>query len=266
MSLPLADRVAVVTGASRGVGKGIALGLGEAGATVYVTGRTIEEGTAPWPGTIGATAEAVSALGGRGVAVRCDHHDDAAIAALFTQVQAEHGRLDVLVNNVYSIPGLETPGDVPFWELPFEVWDHIHTVGLRAHFVASRAAAPLMIAQGRGLIVNVSSVGGARYLFNVAYGAAKAALERLAADMAHELRPYGVAALSIRPSMVATERTRATAHLWTNRPTPEPAQSPRFAGRAVAALTADPAVMAKTGQALEVADLAAEYGFVDPGD
>jgi dehydrogenase/reductase SDR family protein 1 len=182
MTLPLAGKVAVVTGASRGVGRGIALGLGEAGATVYVTGRTVEEGAAHWPGTIGATAEAVSALGGRGIAVRCDHRDDAAIAALFAQVEAEQGRLDVLVNNVYSIPGLETPGGVPFWELPLDVWDHIHTVGLRAHFVASRCAAPRMIAQGSGLIVNVSSAGGARYLFNVAYGAAKAALERLAAD------------------------------------------------------------------------------------
>src|SRR5438045_8545830 len=157
MTLPLAGKVAVVTGASRGVGKGIARGLGEAGATVYVTGRTVEEGVAPWPGTIGATAEAVSALGGRGVAVRCDHHDDAAFAALFARVQAEQGRLNVLVNNVYSLPGLETPGGVPFWELPLEVWDHIHTVGLRAHFVASRCAAPLMVAQQRGLIVNVSS-------------------------------------------------------------------------------------------------------------
>ncbi len=266
MALPLAGRVAVVTGASRGVGKGIALGLGEAGATVYVTGRTVEEGAAHWPGTIGATAEAVSALGGRGVAVRCDHRDDAAIAALFARIQADEGRLDVLVNNVYSIPGLETPGGVPFWELPLEVWDHIHTVGLRAHFVASRCAAPLMIARSSGLIVNVSSAGGARYLFNVAYGAAKAALERLAADMAHELRPHGVAALSIRPAMVATERTRATPHLWTSRPTPEPPQSPRFAGRAVAALAADPDVLAKSGRALEMVALAAEYGFTDPGD
>jgi dehydrogenase/reductase SDR family member 1 len=266
MRLPLAGKVAVVTGASRGVGKGIALALGEAGATVYVTGRTVEEGAAHWPGTIGATAEAVGALGGRGIAVRCDHRDDAAIEALIAHVRAEQGRLDVLVNNVYSIPGLETPGGVPFWELPLEVWDHIHTVGLRAHFVASRSAAPLMITRQSGLIVNVSSAGGARYLFNVAYGTAKAALERLAADMAHELRPHGVAALSIRPAMVATERTRSTPHLWTNRPLPQPAQSPRFAGRAVAALAADPAVLAKTGQALEVADLAAAYGFVDPGD
>src|ERR687886_981370 len=153
----LKGRVALVTGASRGVGRGIALGLGEAGATVYVTGRTVEEGAAHWPGTIGATAEAVTALGGRGIAVRCDHRDDAAIAALFAQVQAEQGRLDVLVNNVYSIPGLETPGGVPFWELPLDVWDHIHTAGLRAHFVASRCAAPLMIGRGSGLIVNVSS-------------------------------------------------------------------------------------------------------------
>lgn len=264
MALPLAGKVAVVTGASRGVGKGIALGLGEAGATVYVTGRTVEEGAAPWPGTIGATAAAVTALGGKGIAVRCDHRDDAAIAALFERVAAEQGRLDVLVNNVYSLPGRETPGGVPFWELPLEVWDHLHQVGLRAHFVASRCAAPLMLRQRSGLIVNVSSVGATRYLFNAAYGAAKAALERLAADMAEELRPYGVAALSIRPSQVATERTLATPQLWgEGRPTAS-VQSPRFAGRAVAALAADPNVLARSGRAWDVAALAAEYGFTDP--
>ena len=266
MPLPLAGKVAVVTGASRGVGKGIALELGAAGATVYVTGRTIQEGTAPWPGTIGATAEAVTALGGRGIAVRCDHRDDAAIAALFRQVRDEQGRLDVLVNNVYSIPGLETPGGVPFWELPLDVWEHIHTVGLRAHFIASRHAAPIMIEQASGLIVMVSSAGGVRYLFNAAYGAAKAALERLAVDMAQELRPHGVAALSIRPSMVASERVKSTPHLWTGpRPTVE-VQTPRFAGRAVAALAADPNVLARSGHAHEVAALAQEYGFTDPGD
>jgi dehydrogenase/reductase SDR family member 1 len=264
---PLAGQVAVVTGASRGAGKGIALELGAAGATVYLTGRTVEEGAAPWPGTIGATAAAVTAAGGRGIAVRCDHRDDAAIAALFTQVQAEQGRLDVLVNNVYSVPGLETPGGMPFWELPLDVWDHIHTVGLRAHFIASRHAAPLMIARGRGLIVMVSSAGATRYLFNPVYGAAKAGLERLAADIAQDLRPHGVAALSIRPSMLATERTRATPHLWVEgrRPTPT-VQTPRFAGRAVAALAADPRLLEKSGQAHEVAALAAEYGFTDPGE
>jgi dehydrogenase/reductase SDR family protein 1 len=266
MALPLAGRVAVVTGASRGVGKGIARELGAAGATVYLTGRTVEEGTAPWPGTIGATAEAVTAAGGRGIAVRLDHRDDAAVAALFERVRAEQGRLDVLVNNVYSIPGLETPGGIPFWELPLDVWEHIHTVGLRAHFIASRGAAPIMVAQGSGLIVMVSSVGGVRYLFNAAYGPAKAGLERLAVDMAQELRPHGVAALSIRPSMIASERTKSTPHLWTtDRPTRE-VQSPRFAGRAVAALAADPNVLARTGRAWEVAALAEEYGFADPGD
>jgi dehydrogenase/reductase SDR family member 1 len=274
MAQPLAGKVAVVTGSSRGVGKGIALELGAAGATVYVTGRTVQEGTAHWPGTIGATAEAVTALGGHGIAVRCDHRDDAAIAALFRQVRDEQGRLDVLVNNVYSIPGLETPGGVPFWELPLDVWEHIHTVGLRAHFIASRHAAPIMIEQRAtrdtgsvaGLIVMVSSAGGVRYLFNAAYGAAKAALERLAVDMAQELRPHGVAALSIRPSMVASERVKSTPHLWTGpRPTVE-VQSPRFAGRAVAALAADPSVLDKSGRAHEVAALAQEYGFTDPGD
>ena len=246
--------------------------LGAAGATVYVTGRTVESGAAPWPGTIHETAEAVTRLGGRGIAVPCDHRDDEAVAALFQQVQAERERLDLLVNNVYWVPGTNTPRGIPFWELPVESWDQPHQVGLRSHYVASRFAAPLMVAQGAtrdtgsvaGLIVNISSAGGAGYRFNVAYGVLKAAVERLAADVAHELRPYGVAAVALRPGNVRTERVLANP--WAgDRPGPgDGRESPRFVGRAVAALAADPRILERTGQVFTTAELARAYGFADP--
>ena len=170
----LSGKVAVVTGASRGIGKGIALGLAEAGATVYVTGRTVKEGSAPLPGTIGATAEEVDRLGGKGIAVQVDHADDAQIEALFKQVKREQGGLDILVNNVFKVP--DNPvwqGD--FWTHPVSIWDDMVGIGLRAHYVASRFAVPLMLGQREpGLIVNVSSRGAAGYTFSVAYGVGKA--------------------------------------------------------------------------------------------
>lgn len=265
MGAELAGRVALVTGSSRGIGKGIALALGALGATVYVTGRSVREGRAAWPGTVGATAREIDRLGGTGVAVPCDHGDDAAVARLFEQVRAEQGRLDVLVNNVYAVPGLETPNGIPFWELPVEVWDSIHRVGLRSHYVASRFAAPLMLAQRSGLIVNVSSMGGAHYLFNTPYGVGKAAVERLAADLAHELRPFGIAALAIRPAAVHTERTLANPPSGDTSLMPAERQSTAFVGQAVAALAADSRIMAKSGMVLTVADIAREYGFMDTG-
>ncbi len=260
----LKDHVAIVTGASRGIGKGIALELGAAGATVYVTGRTVERGAAPWPGTIHETADTVTGLGGRGIAVPCDHRDDDAAAALFQRVQAEQGRLDLLVNNVYWVPGTNTPRGIPFWELPVESWDQPQQVGLRSHYVASRLAAPLMVARGRGLIVNISSAGGAGYRFNVAYGVLKAAVERLAADVAHELRPYGVAAVALRPGNVRTERVLANP--WgDDRPGPgDGRESPRFVGRAVVALATDPRILEATGRVFSTAELARAYGFGDP--
>jgi dehydrogenase/reductase SDR family protein 1 len=254
---PLAGQIAVVTGASRGVGKGAALGLGEAGATVYVTGRTIEGGRIP--GTVAETAEAVTALGGRGVPVVCDHADDAQTKALFDRVMAECGRIDILVNNAFAIPEGRLHG--PFWELPIDQWDTMHTVGLRSHFVASVFAAPAMIAAKRGLIVNVSSFGAKIYAISVAYGSGKAALDRMSRDMGRELLPHGVCAVSLWPGIVKTERLQIE---------PErlgfdakAGESPQFTGRAIAALAADPNRLDKSGQALVVAELAEEYGFTD---
>lgn len=218
-SRPLHGRVAVVTGASRGVGKGIAEGLGEAGATVYVTGRTVEAGRAVGglPGSIGETAELVTRLGGRGLAVRCDHRDDAQVEALFRRIEDEQGRLDLLVNNAWG--GYErfydgtpfNPG--PFWEQPRSLWDAMHVSGVRAHYVASCLAAPLLIASPAGLVVFVSSYAGRAFVPPVAYGVAHAAIDRMAADMAVELRPHGVAAVSLYPGLVRTEAVlRAAEH------------------------------------------------------
>ncbi|MGH0032912.1 MAG: SDR family NAD(P)-dependent oxidoreductase [Myxococcota bacterium] len=257
----LAGRVAVVTGASRGIGKGCALELGAAGASVYVTGRTVDEGGAPLPGTIGATADEVGAGGGRGVAVRCDHRDDAQVEALFARVDDEAGRLDVLVNNAFVIPPELTSGR-KFWEVPLSNWDDMFDVGTRSAYVASVFAARRMVEAGRGLIVNISSSGAAKYAWHVAYGVGKCALDRLTADTAHELAPHGVAVVSLWPGLVLTERIQRN---LTNMPglSRVKAESQRFTGRAVAALASDPDVMRHTGQALASRTLADLYGFTD---
>ena len=268
----LKGRVAVVTGASRGIGKGIAVELGAAGATVYVTGRSVEPGRLP--GTIGATAAEIDAAGGHGVPVACDHRDDAAVAALFDRVAGEHGRLDVLVNNVYDAPGSARWLGRPFWAVPAEAWDRSFAIGVRSHYVASVMAAPLLLTGG-GLIVNISSPGAVSYTHNTVYGVAKAAVDRMTADMAHDLAGAGrdVTVVSLWPGIVDTEL------LQTIPPGPDgrrvlslpgegdfdlaAAETPRFAGRAVVALASDLDRRRRSGRAFYVADLAADYGFTD---
>lgn len=261
----LQGKVAVVTGASRGIGKGIAEALGECGAVVYVTGRTEDKTTAtvPLPGTIHATAQAVTKLGGTGIAVRCDHSRDEDIEALFDQVRREQGRLDILVNNVWagyqamqrSEPGLQSK----FWKMPPQFWDTMFAVGVRAHYIASVYAAQLMIPQHAGLIANISFAAGQKYTSNVAYGVSKAAVDRMALDMAHELRDEGVAVVAIWPGTVKTEMlakrigTKKTAYI----------ESPRFVGRGIAALAADPEVLEKSGQIWNTRLLAHHYHFTD---
>jgi dehydrogenase/reductase SDR family protein 1 len=262
----LKGRVAIVTGASRGIGKGIAEALGAAGATVYVTGRTVTTEGAPLPGTVGETAELVTKLGGSGIAVQCDHANDEEVAALFRQVAERSGRLDLLVNNAATLPP-ELHSGLPFWEMPNSVWDSLIDVGLRSNYVATVLAAPMMIAQGGGLIVNVSSRGAGGYSFTPAYGVGKAGVDRLTADTAHELREQNVAVVSLWPGLVRTEGVVADAeHLHAQYGmTLDRAQSPRFVGNAVAALAADAAVMARSGSVVTVSALAREYGFSDPG-
>lgn len=258
---PLTGRVAIVTGASRGVGKGCALELGAAGATVYVTGRTLAEGEAPLPGSIGATATAVSEAGGTGIAVRCDHRNDEQVKALFARVEREAGRLDVLVNNAFAIPPELTSGR-KFWEVPISNWDDMIDVGTRSAYVASVCAAPLMIRQKRGLIANISSSGAARYAWHVCYGVGKCALDRITADTAHELAPHGVSVVSLWPGLVLTERIEANRQLLPGLAKVR-GESQRFTGRAVAALAADPEVARHSGRALASRDLAELYGFTD---
>jgi dehydrogenase/reductase SDR family protein 1 len=266
-------RVAVVTGASRGIGKGIALELGALGATVYVTGRTVADGGV-LPGTVAETARLVGELGGTGIGVACDHHDDAEVEALIARVLSEEGRIDVLVNNVFSAPALSQWLGKPFWELPVEAWDEVIDVGLRSHYVAARLAAPTMIAQGDGLIVNVSSSGAVQYAHVVSYGVGKAALDRMTADMAHELRPHNVAVVSVWPGLVRTELVLMGAKAGPDGTSTinlpgegafdlSHAESPRFVGRAVAALATDPHRLARSGRAFPVGELAADYGFTD---
>jgi NAD(P)-dependent dehydrogenase (short-subunit alcohol dehydrogenase family) len=267
----LQGRVAVVTGASRGIGKGIALELGAAGATVYVTGRTVEPGRLP--GTVSATAAEIDELGGRGVPLPCDHRDDDAVAAVFARVGDEQGRLDVLVNNVYNAPASARWLGKPFWEVPAVGWDETFAIGVRSHYVAAVLAAPLLLQSERGLIVQVSSPGAARYTHNVVYGVAKAAVDRMTGDLAHDLRDTPVSVVSIWPGVVNTELLQTIPPDQDGRrilTLPgegdfdlDVAETPRFAGRAVVAMATDPAVKSRTGRAFTVADLAADYGFTD---
>ncbi|MEU0870212.1 SDR family NAD(P)-dependent oxidoreductase [Nocardia brasiliensis] len=267
---PLDGRIAVVTGASRGIGKGIAIELGAAGATVYVTGRSDTPGRLP--GTVGETAAAVDAAGGVGVPFVCDHRDDDAVRGLFEQIRTAHGRLDVLVNNVYNSPAAARWLGRPFWEVPPKAWDETFDIGVRSHYVASVYAAPLLIAAD-GLIVNISSPGAERYMHNAVYGVAKAALDRLTADLAHNLADTGVTAVSLWPGIVDTELLQLVpADAEGRRVVTLPgegtfdlaeAETPRFPGRAVVALAADAERRTRTGSAWRVADLAKAYGFTD---
>ncbi len=257
----LHGRVAVVTGGSRGIGRGCALELGAAGATVYVTGRSKEGGRGRLPGSVEATAREVTGAGGTGVPALCDHRDDRAVEALFDRVRAEHGRLDVLVNNAFLIPAELTSGK-NFWQLPISNWDDMIDVGTRSAYVASRFAALLMVDQGSGLIANISSSGASEYAWHVAYGVGKAALDRFTRDSARELRPHGVAVVSLWPGLVLTERNQGAQEAipgldFTG------AESLRFTGRAVVALAGDERVLDRSGDALASRDLADEYGFTD---
>jgi dehydrogenase/reductase SDR family protein 1 len=257
----LAGMVGIVTGGSRGLGKGIVLGLAEAGATIYVTGRTVGKGEGPWPGSLSETAAEAAALGGQCIAVPCDHADDDQVKALFARVRAEQGKLDVLVNNAFATPDEGMPRGVPFWEQPIILWDRLHTVGLRSHYVASVFAAQMMVPQRRGVIVNVSSYGAMRPVFSVAYGVGKAGVDKLTKDTAHELRPHNVTVLSLWPPFTRTEPVMAQADRWNVGSFPS--ASPQFTGRAVAALAADPQIIEKTGRSLVVAKLAVDYDFSD---
>lgn len=256
-------KVAVVTGASRGAGRGIAHALGEQGYRVYVTGRTLKEGDADLPGTIGSAAQAVTDAGGEGIAVQVDHADDAQIAALFDQVKRESGRLDILVNNAAALhDDLIKPG--PFWEKSIDLVGLID-VGLRSNYIASWHAAPIMVEQGRGLIVFTSSFGSVCYMHGAAYGAQKAGVDKFAADMGVDFRGTGVAAVSLWMGMLATERSARAAE-----ESPEQyqqilavAETPEFNGKVIDAMYNDPELAELNGQTVITAEIALKYGITD---
>jgi len=262
-SLPsLVGKVAVVTGASRGVGKGVATVLGEQGASVYVSGRTTAATPKATSGTINEVAETITVSGGVGIAVRCDHADDAQIKALFERVEAEQGHLDILVNNATTL-GPDPFAPPPFWTKSLAISEQF-TVGLRSAFVASYYAAPLMIAANKSLLVNISYYGAVSYHLDPAYGATKAGLDKLTFDMAQDFEPYGVAVISLWPGPTATERAKAlVSELPGGDNILENSETPKFSGLVIASLYADPKLISKSGNVVIGAEAALEYGFAD---
>ncbi len=264
----LRGKVAIVTGSSRGVGKGIALVLGEAGATVYVTGRSVRGKATPegLPGTVQETAEGVTARGGTGVPVRCDHSRDADTKRLVSLVRSREGRLDLLVNNAFGGEDgrrqIVTYDEVPFWEHDFdEWWYRMFSAYLRSTMATTRYALPLMFRHRGGLVVNTLWWNRGRYLFDLFFDVASAGVGRMVYGLSRELRPKRIAAVAVTPGWTRTERmTDVPAKVLRALPSPE------YVGRAVVHLALDPAVMEKSGQILEVGALAREYGFRNVDD
>ena len=243
----LAEQVALVTGASRGVGHGVALALAQAGVHVFATGRSIAQAN----------------FNGGITPITCDHTDDMAVANVFRRIEGDAGRLDILVNVVWG--GYERMVEdgrftwmAPFWEQPPWRWDAMVTAGTRAAYVASQHAARAMVPSRRGLIVHISSWAAQKYIGNTVYGVAKAATDKMAADMAHELQPHGVTVVSLYPGLVRTEAVLAAGVFDLSN-----SESPEFIGRAVAALASDPEVASRSGSVLVAAALAEDYGFTD---
>jgi NAD(P)-dependent dehydrogenase (short-subunit alcohol dehydrogenase family) len=262
----LSDKVALVTGSSRGIGKGIALALAEQGATVYVTGRTVRAGEHALPGSIHDTADDCTRRGGRGIPVAVDHANDLDVAQLFERIEQEHGRLDLLVNNAFALPD-DLTAPLPFWKKPLSNWEMVD-VGVRSSFVAAWHAARLMAERGSGLIAAISGYTGATYTYSAVFGMCKAAVDRLAHDMAVELQPYGVASISLWQGLTLTERAKRNLELNPDMKSqivtnPNIGCSPEFPGRVLVALLQDANLMELTGGTFITAELAQNYGVTD---
>lgn len=292
---PLRDQVALVTGATRGIGKGIAIGLAQAGAIVYITGRSIKPEDAPLAtdgvsGSLQETQEAIAQIvqssqsGGQCIAVATDHSDDDQVRSLFERIASDqHNRLDILVNNVYAgVSKLRATYQTRFWENEVDLWDACNHVGLRSHYLASIYAARMMVPRQRGLICTISSWGSLSPIFGVAYGTGKAACDRLSFEMAQELQPHGITALSLWPGIVGTEHiTQAFADAQVPaKPEPAPTltspqskagmirdqynwETPELTGKVLATLAADPKLMQRSGKVNIVAEVAKTYGILD---
>ena len=248
---PLEGKIALVTGGTRNVGKGIAIGLGEAGATVYVTGRTITD----------KDVKVITVAGGKGIALVCNHENDEEVKKVFELIKEKEGKLDILVNNAWGgynrlrnrIKYKGFKWKEVFWKQPLELWDEMNNVGVRSNFVASVYASEMMIKQKQGLIVNISFYASRKYYGNVIYGIAKAAVDKMSADMAVELKPHNITCVSLYPGYIDDDKKK---------PNPKK-ESSQFIGRAIAALVSDKKIMSKTGNILVAAELAKEYGFKD---
>jgi NAD(P)-dependent dehydrogenase (short-subunit alcohol dehydrogenase family) len=269
---PLRGKIAVVAGATRGAGRGIACMLGASGATVYCTGRSVRRtaATATQPETIEETAEMVTAYGGVGIPVQVDHTIAAQVQSLFEQVRGEQGKLDILVNDIWGGDEL-TEWGTPFWELSLDKGLLMQQRAVHTHIITSRYAAPLMVAARQGLIVEITDGATLDYRGNLFYDLAKVSAIRLAQAMAEELRPYHVTALAVTPGFLRSERMLdhfgVTEENWQEGAKQDPhfiaSETPFYIGRAIAALAADPDIAAKSGGAFSSWGLAEEYGFTD---
>lgn len=249
-------RVVLVTGASKGVGKGIALGLADSGATIYVTARS--------ENALGDTVTEINRRGGKGVAMVCDHHDDEQVKAVFDCLMSDCGRLDILVNNVFIVHD-DLISEKKFWEKPLSVWDMVD-IGTRSHYIAGVYAAKIMTAQQFGLIANTSGFGGREYRYDVAYGVGKAGTDRMAVDMGVELKPFNVAAVSLCLGMVKTERTLQALKnpdAFFSKFDLSKSETAEFPGLILAAMIEDANLMRHTGKVLITAELGLEYGIKD---
>ncbi|MFL6139156.1 MAG: SDR family oxidoreductase [Frankiaceae bacterium] len=270
---PLAGRVALVAGATRGAGRGIAVELGRAGATVYCTGRSTRamRSAMQRPETIEETAERVTAAGGQGIAVQVDHAEPAAVRALVARIDADQGgRLDVVVNDIWGGDPLTEWGK-PFWRHDLDAGLRLHRQAIETHLVTAHAAAPLLVARGRGLLVEVTDGADARYRGSLFYDLAKAGAIRIALGAAADLAPHGVTAVALTPGFLRSEAMLdhfgVTEAIWRDAIATDPhfaaSETPAYVGRAVAALAADPDVAQYAGQALASWELARTYGFTD---
>ncbi|XP_050398071.1 dehydrogenase/reductase SDR family member 1 isoform X1 [Patella vulgata] len=264
----LVGKICIVTGATRGIGKGIALQLGEAGATVYITGRTLNPPDDQVGGSLRETAKEVENRGGKCIPVQCDHSKDDDVVKLFDKVKTEQdGRLDILVNNAYSAVNaiMDNLGQ-RFWENEPNMWDDVNNVGLRNHYICSVYAARMMVERQSGLIVNISSVGGLIYFFNVAYGVGKAACDRMAVDCGSELKKHNVTFVSLWPGPVNTETISKhidNPELRKFKKDIENGETVEYAGKCIVHLANDPNIIKKTARILLTAELGDEYGFDD---